>query len=150
MPSLCPRAGNVHARIGRGTDRRPQLRGAGRASANPPASDRGGKWRIICRRGILYPDSGEPEKPLPNQFRRDRCTIRARFLDPASRSDLIDLGRDGCLAHRLARRANALVLLDDGMSCGEVAKVLLLDDDTVRISHRLYKDESIEGLASFG
>jgi hypothetical protein len=45
---------------------------------------------------------------------------------------------------------SALVLLDDRMSCGEVAKVLLLDDDTVRIWHRLYKDEGIEGLASFG
>jgi transposase len=54
------------------------------------------------------------------------------------------------VAHRLARRTNALVLLDDGMSCGEVAKVLLLDDDTVRTWHRLYEDECIEGLASFG
>ena len=30
------------------------------------------------------------------------------------------------------RRANALVLLDDGMSCEAIAKVLLLDDDTIR------------------
>ena len=59
--------------------------------------------------------------------------IRAGFLDPELRRDLIDLGRDGSVAHRLARRANALVLLDDGMSCGDVARVLLLDDDTVRI-----------------
>ena len=50
--------------------------------------------------------------------------IRAGFLDPETRSDLIDLGRDGSVAHRLARRANALVLLDDGMSCDEVAKGL--------------------------
>ena len=76
--------------------------------------------------------------------------IRAGFLDPESRSDLIDLARDGSVAHRLARRANALVLLDGGMSCGEVAKVLLLDDDTVRTWYRLYEDEGIEGLASFG
>src|SRR5208283_748599 len=32
----------------------------------------------------------------------------------------------------------------------DVAKVLLLDDDTVRTWHRLYEDEGIEGLASFG
>ena len=76
--------------------------------------------------------------------------IRAGFLDPESRSDLIDLARDGSVAYRLARRANALVLLDGGMSCGEVAEVLLLDDDTVRTWYRLYKDEGIEGLASFG
>ena len=36
------------------------------------------------------------------------------------------------------------------MSCGDVAKVLLMDDDTVRTWYRLYEDEGIEGLASFG
>jgi hypothetical protein len=76
--------------------------------------------------------------------------IRSGFLDPESRRDLIGLGRDGSVPHRLARRANSLVLLDDEMSCGEVAKVLLLDDDTVRTWHRLYKEEGNEGLASFG
>lgn len=35
--------------------------------------------------------------------------IRPGFLDSASRRDLIDLARDGSAAHRLARRANALV-----------------------------------------
>ena len=58
--------------------------------------------------------------------------IRAGFLDPESRRDLIDLARDGLAANRLARRANALLLLDDGMSCEAIAKVLFLDDDTVR------------------
>src|SRR3712207_5528304 len=76
--------------------------------------------------------------------------IRPGFLDMASRQDLIELARDGSAAHRLGRRANALVLLDDGMSCAAVAKVLLLDDDTIRTWHRLYEDEGIEGLASFG
>jgi transposase len=33
---------------------------------------------------------------------------------------------------RLTRRANALLLLDDGLSCETVAKVLYLDDDTIR------------------
>jgi transposase len=76
--------------------------------------------------------------------------IRAGFLDPESRRDLIELARDGSAANRLARRANALVLLDDGMSCEAIAKVLLLDDDTVRTWHRLYQDDGIEGLAGFG
>jgi hypothetical protein len=58
--------------------------------------------------------------------------IRPGFLDPASRQDLTELARDGAVPHRLARRANALVLLDDGMNCEAVAKVLLLDDDTIR------------------
>jgi transposase len=76
--------------------------------------------------------------------------IRAGFLDPESRKDLTELARDGSTAHRLGRRANALVLLDQGMSCGAVAKVLLLDDDTVRTWHRLYEAEGIDGLAGFG
>ena len=76
--------------------------------------------------------------------------IRAGFLDPESRRDLIDLTRDGSVEHRLARRANALVLLDDGMSCAAIAKVLFLDDDTIRTWHRLYQDEGIDGLAGFG
>jgi transposase len=50
----------------------------------------------------------------------------------------------------LARRANALLLLDDGMSCDAVAKVLYMDDDTIRTWHRLYQEDGIEGLASFG
>ena len=76
--------------------------------------------------------------------------IRSGFLDSESRQDLIELARDGSAPHRLARRANALVLLDDGMSCEAVAKVLLLDDDTIRTWYRLYQDEGIEGLANFG
>jgi transposase len=76
--------------------------------------------------------------------------IRAGFLDSESRQDLIKLTRDGSAAHRLARRANALVLLDDGMSCASVAKVLYLDDDTIRTWHRLYQEDGIEGLARFG
>jgi hypothetical protein len=33
------------------------------------------------------------------------------------RRDLIELAPEGSAAHRLARRANALILLDDGMNC---------------------------------
>ena len=38
--------------------------------------------------------------------------ICAGFLSPVDRADLTALARDGSAAHRLARRANALVLLD--------------------------------------
>jgi hypothetical protein len=75
--------------------------------------------------------------------------IRPGFLDPESRHDLIELTRDGSAAHRLARRANALVLLDDGMSCSFISKVLFLDDDTIRTWYQLYQQDGIEGLASF-
>ncbi len=71
--------------------------------------------------------------------------IRPGFLDSESRRELIELARDGSAAHRLARRANALVLLDDGMSCAAIAKVLLLDDDTIGSWYRVYEVDGIEG-----
>ena len=76
--------------------------------------------------------------------------IRAGFLDAESRQDLVDLARDGSVAHRLARRANALLLLDGGISCEAVGKVLFIDDDTVRTWYQQYREDGIEGLASFG
>ncbi|MCF3948243.1 helix-turn-helix domain-containing protein [Acidiphilium iwatense] len=75
---------------------------------------------------------------------------RHGFLDDESRRDLIELARDGSAAHRLARRANALVLLDAGKSVSEVAEYLLLDEDTIRTWRLLYEEDGIEGLASFG
>ena len=76
--------------------------------------------------------------------------IRLGFLDSESRRDLIDLARDGSVPHRLARRANALVLPDDGMTCATVAKVLFLDDDRIRTWCLLYQEDGIDGLAGFG
>jgi hypothetical protein len=58
--------------------------------------------------------------------------IRGGFLDQTIRADLITLVQNGKAETRLTRRANALLLLDDGMSCEEIAKVLYLDDDTIR------------------
>ena len=76
--------------------------------------------------------------------------IRPGFLDSASRQDLMELTQDGSAAHRLARRANALLLLDNGMSCEAVGKVLFLNDDTIRTWYCQYQEDGIEGLASFG
>jgi len=77
---------------------------------------------------LLYPDSVRTRK---NRLRIIRpwillgFMIHGGFLDPESRKDLIELARDGSAAHRLARRANALALLDDGMTCAAVAKGLM-------------------------
>ncbi len=62
---------------------------------------------------------------------------------------MTELARDGLAAHRLARRANALVLLDQGMSPQRVAKVLLLDDDTIREWRRTFEQDGIDGLVGF-
>jgi len=75
--------------------------------------------------------------------------IRAGFLSPVDRADLIALARDGSAAHRLARRANALVLLDSGWSCERVAEALFVDDDTIRKWHGLFIEDGLEGLTRF-
>jgi transposase len=75
--------------------------------------------------------------------------IRGGFLNEEDRSKLIALARDGSAASRLTRRANAVVLLDDGWSCQDVARAFLLNDDTIRGWHKLFEQRGIEGLTSF-
>ena len=75
--------------------------------------------------------------------------IRSGFLSPVDRADLIALAKDGSAAHRLARRANALVLLDAGYNFRKVAKVLLLDDGTIRAWHEMFVEGGLEGLTRF-
>ena len=75
--------------------------------------------------------------------------IRGGFLSPAQRLELLGLLRDGCAEQRVARRANAMLLLDDGWSCEKVAKALYLDDDTVRGWRKTYVADGVEGLRRF-
>ena len=75
--------------------------------------------------------------------------IRPGFLSREERCALVSLAREGSVTHRLARRANALVLLDGGMSCEQVAQVLLLDDDTIRRWHGAFAEGGRKGLLRF-
>jgi len=75
--------------------------------------------------------------------------IRSGFLSAEDRNRLTALARDGSVASRVTRRANALVLLDAGWSCQEVAAALLLNDDTIRGWFKLFEQRGIEGLTSF-
>src|SRR5580658_9232465 len=79
----------------------------------------------------------------------DGRMIRGGFLSEEDRKTLIALARDGLAAGRVTRRANALVLLDKGMSCQEVAEVLLFDDDTIRGWYELFEQSGVEGLSRF-
>ena len=88
--------------------------------------------------------------PLSRQAILVGGMIRGGFLDPNIRADLIALVRDGKAETRLTRRANALLLLDDGMSCEAIAKVLYLDDDTIRYWYQLYGEKGLIWLADFG
>jgi transposase len=76
--------------------------------------------------------------------------IRGGFLSADDRRTLTGLARNGLGEHRVGRRANAIVLLDQGWSCEQVAAALLLDDDTVRDWHRAYERDGVEELKSFG
>src|ERR1700690_4061689 len=76
--------------------------------------------------------------------------IRGGFLSGRDRQTLVGIARDGLAEHRIARRANAMVLLDQGWSCERVAAALLLDDDTVRNWRRAYDRGGVEGLKTFG
>jgi transposase len=75
--------------------------------------------------------------------------IRGGFLSAEDRGKLVALARDGSAPARLTRRANAVVLVDDGWSAQEVADALLMDDDTIRGWHKLFEQRGIEGLTSF-
>ena len=81
----------------------------------------------------------------------DSCSnmIRGGFLSNAERLELRALARDGLSEARASRRANAIILLDKGWSCQEVADALLIDDDTVRAWHRLYREHGLTGLVVF-
>ncbi len=76
--------------------------------------------------------------------------IRPGFLDEATRKELTALVRDGKAESRVTRRANALLLLDDGWSCERVAQALYMDDDTIRYWHELYQEKGLKWLAGFG
>jgi transposase len=62
---------------------------------------------------------------------------------------LNEIARDGLAEHRVARRANALILLERGMSYRQVANVLLVDDETVRDWQATFSAQGIDGLLGF-
>ncbi|AML50826.1 hypothetical protein RC74_05595 [Falsihalocynthiibacter arcticus] len=76
--------------------------------------------------------------------------IRPNFLTTADRLELLSCVKRQREDHGVARRANALLLLNDGMSCAQIAKVLFLDDDTVRSWHKQYLAEDWEAVAYDG
>lgn len=64
--------------------------------------------------------------------------VRSGFLSVQDRKALLGCVKSQSENHGVARRANALLLLDEGKSCTEVATVLYIDDDTVRFWHKQY------------
>ena len=75
--------------------------------------------------------------------------IRGRFLSAKERTALQAVMRHPSETHGVARRANAILLLDDGLSCADVAKVLYLDDDTVRTWFKRYQAGGLDEMKVF-
>jgi transposase len=75
--------------------------------------------------------------------------IRGVFLSEQERTRLRSLARRQTVKHGIARQANALVLLDDGMNCEEVARVLPIDDDTVRAWHKANAEQRPGSVSRF-
>ena len=75
--------------------------------------------------------------------------IPSNFLTPTQRNELEQIVRRPSEDHGVARRANAILLLDDGLSCTRIGKVLYLDDDTVRNWHKQYQSGGLDRLTTF-
>lgn len=52
--------------------------------------------------------------------------------------------------HGIARRANAILLLDDGKSCQAIGEFLYLDDDTIRGWYKAYREAGWDALSTDG
>jgi transposase len=75
--------------------------------------------------------------------------IKHGFLSNAERSELLRIARNGLEEHRVSRRANAILLLNDGMSFKQVAAALYIDDSTIRAWRKAYEDGGIDALDTF-
>jgi transposase len=74
----------------------------------------------------------------------------AGFLSSAARIELKACVRRQREDNGIARRANAILLLDDGKSCQEISDFLYLDDDTIRGWHKTYLQDGWDALAYDG
>ncbi len=80
----------------------------------------------------------------------DLFMINAPFLSSDDRQKLLACAKSQRENHGVGRRANALVLLDDGENFAYIAKCLLLDDETVRRWHKQYLSGGWEDVAHDG
>src|SRR5271166_3697667 len=71
------------------------------------------------------------------------------FLSAVDRADLVKIVRDGVEEHRIVRRANAILLLDNGWSYAEIAEALFIDDSTIRTWVKEFQESGVEGLVMF-
>ena len=73
--------------------------------------------------------------------------IQPGFLNAEDRAAMLSCVKRHDEDHGIARRANALLLLDDGKSCAIVSEMLFIDDDTARSWWKQYILEGWEQVA---
>ena len=76
--------------------------------------------------------------------------IHTNFLSAASQLELEQCLRRHLKEYGIARHANAILLLDKGKSCAEIAEFLYLDDDTIRGRYKAFRQEGWDALALDG
>ena len=67
--------------------------------------------------------------------------IHPNFLSAANRLELERCLRRHLKEYGIARRANAILLLNKDKSCAEIAEFLYLDDDTIRGRYKAFRQE---------
>jgi transposase len=96
---------------------------------------------------LVYPDSekicpgGWPTPEKPDSL----LLMSGLILSPGDRAHLLLMMRRQTPSP-VHRRMNALLLLDDGLSAEQVAKVLFIDAETVREHLRLYRSTGVTGI----
>ena len=76
--------------------------------------------------------------------------IHANFLSPDERVELERCVRRHREEHGIARRANAILLLNKGKTCVQISEFLYLDDDTIRGWYKAYRQDGWDALALDG
>jgi transposase len=76
--------------------------------------------------------------------------IRSNFLFAANRLELERFLRRHRGEYGIARRANAILLLDKGKPCAEIAEFLYLDDDTIGGWYKVFRKKGWDALALDG
>ena len=78
-----------------------------------------------------------------------RSQDRGQLLSKAEQGEPLKIARDGLEEHRVARRANALLLLDKGWSYATVSEALLIDDSTLRLWRKAFAEGGVDNLIMF-
>ena len=76
--------------------------------------------------------------------------IRSQFLDAETQKTLFAIMKDSKEESRVTKKAHAILLLNDGLKPFEVAKVMYLDDDTIRYWYNQFRQKGITLLSEFG